>query len=291
VSDQTDSKGVHAPGDATAQAGTLLIVGTGIQWAGQTTLAARGAIERADRVFYAVADPLAARWIKSLNASAEALPYPRDGRPRRSIYQEMTDLLLAAVRQGQRVCAVFYGHPGVLANTPHQLLQEARREGLSVRMLPGVSALDCLYTDLGVDPGRDGCQVYEATDFLLRSRLVDARVPLILCQVGLIGEEGVFDPSRTERIRSGLTVLAEVLGRHYPADTACVLYEAATHPLEPARMERVALRALADAPVSAVSTLYVPPRERTPVDPAMRARLGLRAPEPDTEPDAEPRSG
>jgi hypothetical protein len=37
-------------------------------------------------------------------------------------------------------------------------------------MLPGISAEDCLFADLGIDPGIYGCQSYEATDFLANGR-------------------------------------------------------------------------------------------------------------------------
>jgi precorrin-3B methylase len=138
---------------------SLIVVGTGIQWAGQTTHAARRAIEQAERVLFAVADPWTVRWVRSLHPGAESLPYPQDGRPRRQIYREMVDRILAELHQGLRVCAVFYGHPGVLTRASHEAILAARNAGWPAQMLPGVSALDCLYADLGVDPGQAGCQI------------------------------------------------------------------------------------------------------------------------------------
>jgi len=37
-------------------------------------------------------------------------------------------------------------------------------------MLPGISTEDCLYADLGVDPGLIGSQNFEATDFIVSGR-------------------------------------------------------------------------------------------------------------------------
>jgi uncharacterized protein YabN with tetrapyrrole methylase and pyrophosphatase domain len=259
-----------------ARAGTLLVVGTGIQWAGQTTLAARCAIEGAERVLFAVADPWAARWVQSLNAAAESLPYPEDeAGPRRRIYRAMVDRILEEVRAGCSVCAVFYGHPGVLADPAHEAVRRARAEGFAARMLPGVSALDCLYADLGVDPGRDGCLVYEATDFLLRRRPFDEHTPLILCQVGLVGHRGVYDRVRPESVRQGLRLLAEALCQRFPEDHVATLYEAAAHPLGAARAEPIALGALSTARAAEVSTLYVPPLRRAAVDERTAALLGI----------------
>ncbi|WP_434048606.1 MULTISPECIES: SAM-dependent methyltransferase [Sorangium] len=249
-------------------------MGIGIQWAGQTTLAAQRAIQQADRVLFAVADAWAARWVRSLNPAAESLPYGKGKTPRRSIYAEMVERILAEVRKGLKVCAVFYGHPGVLASPAHAAVRQARDEGFSARMLPGVSSIDCLFADLGVDPGRDGLQIFEATDFLIRGREVDARTPLVLCQIGGVGCAGVFDPSDASRIRRGLEALGERLRQSYPAAHEVVIYEAAAHPLASPRLDRVALSALSAAPVDDVSTLYVPPAARAAVDPEVLERIG-----------------
>jgi precorrin-3B methylase len=255
--------------------GSLMIVGTGIQWAGQTTLAARTAIEQADRVLFAVTDPWAARWVASLNPAAESLPYPRDERSRRQIYDEMVERILAEVRKGQRVCAVFYGHPGVLATAAHEAIQRARADGYTARMLPGVSSVDCLFADLGVDPGDDGCQMYTATDLLVRARPIDPHTPLVLLQIGMIGNRGVFDEAQQARIREGLTALSEVLCRVYPAQHRGIVYEAAAQPTERPRVESVALGELPLSQVSEISTLFVPPLGPAPVDARMLERLGM----------------
>lgn len=254
---------------------SLIVVGTGIQWAGQTTLAARRAIEQAERVLFAVADPWTVRWVRSLHPGAESLPYPQDGRPRRQIYREMVDCILAELHRGLRVCAVFYGHPGVLTRASHEAIQAARDAGLPAQMLPGVSALDCLYADLGIDPGQAGCQIYETTDFLVRGRPFDAYTALVLCQIGVIGNLGTYALATLESRQRGLAILAEELGACFPPDHEVVIYEASTHPLQPPRIERVALGKLPGIAVSEISTLYVPPRGPAPKRMEMLVRLGM----------------
>lgn len=261
-----------------SQRAMLVVVGTGIQAGGQTTLAARRAIEGADRVLFAVVDPLAVAWVRSLHPGAESLPYPMDDTPRRRTYLEMVERILAELRRGQRVCAVFYGHPGVFTRPAHEAVARARREGFRARMLPGVSALDCLIADLGLDPGHDGCQMYEATDFLIRRRGFDAHAPLVLWQVGLIGNLGFFDQQDHEGIARGLAVLSEALRERYAPEHEVVLYEAAVLPTDAPRVERLALADLAGATVTDLSTLYVPPRAPAAVDAEMLARLGMDLP-------------
>lgn len=239
--------------------GTLIVVGTGIQGGAQTPLAAKVAIERADRVLFAVTDAETVHWIRSLSPGARSLRYPRGGVPRRQIYREMADEILAEVRKGGRVCAAFYGHPGVLAQAPHEAVRIAREEGHTARMLPGVSFLDCLFCDLEIDPGERGCQLYVADTFLRRRPPADVRAPLILCQIAMIGNRRAFDPADRTRVRASLSELRGALEERYPAEHEVIVYEASTDPWSAARADRVRLADLAEAPLSEVSTLVVPP--------------------------------
>lgn len=255
---------------------SLVVVGTGIQWGGQTTLAARRAIEGADRVFFAVAEGGTVNWLRSVRPDAVSLRYG-DGvtSERRRIYRAMVDDVLTELRRTAKVCAVFYGHPGVFATPAHELIRCAKAEGFSARMLPGVSFLDCLYADLAFDPGQEGCAVYEATDFLLRQRPFNAHTPLVLSQIALIGNPRVFDPLAVDSIRRGLAVLGRVLCQRYPGSHEAIVYDASVHPIEPPRMVRLPLSNLAVAPVTEVSTLFVPPIGPAPVDDALRRELSI----------------
>lgn len=239
----------------------LVIVGAGIEW-GQTTLAAEKAMQLADRVLFAVADPLTARWIRDLNPAAQSLVYPRDGRPRQGIYAAMVEQILEALSESRRVCAVFYGCPAVLVQPAHDAIRSARARGHVARMLPGVSFLDCLYADLEIDPGAAGCSIYEAGQFLARGARPDTRAHLVLCQVGMIGNRAAFDPTNQERLRSALGTLGERLQQSYPAQHRVVVYEAARHPFEAPRAEWRSLEGIAGARITGISTLYVPPVAR-----------------------------
>lgn len=255
--------------------GELLVVGTGIQWAGQATLAAQRAIAGAEQVFFAVVDPFTVRWIRELNSNAESLPYALDDSPRRDSYAAMVERIIGALETGKRVCAVFYGHPGVLTSPTHELMRQAQLRGFDARMLPGVSSLACLFADVGLDPGQRGCHIFEATDFLIRTRSHDVYTPLVLLQIGFIGNLGFFDASATARIRRGLAVLTDVLCERYPRDTQIVLYEAAVLPVDAPRTDTMPLHALPDAAVHDLTTLYIPPSGPAPMDTRMVARLGM----------------
>lgn len=253
--------------------GSLTIVGTGIQLAGHLTLGAKAWIEQADKVLYAVADPVTAQWLRELNATAEALPYNTNNQRRRDTYREMTERMLIEVRRGLDVCVVFYGHPGVFADPAHTAIKQAREEGFRAQMLPGISAEDCLFADLGVDPGKNGCQSFEATDFLIRRRKFDPASVLILWQIAMVGNLGCYEQGSYIQ---GLKILAEVLEKDYGADHEVVVYEAAVYyPVCSPVITRIPLPKLPETPVKEISTLYIPPTARAPIDREMMASLGI----------------
>lgn len=253
--------------------GSLVVVGTGIMLGAQITAEAEAHIRQAHEVLYMVTDEAAALWLRALNPRARSLaPHYAGGKRCLDTYGEMTAAILDAVRGGQRVCAVFYGHPGVFVLPAHAALQQARAEGYPAHMCPGISAEDCLFADLGVDPGRFGCQSFETTDFLIRRRRFDPHTSLVLWQVGLVGE--LHKRDRYD-VRRGLEVLVQVLGEVYPPRHAVVVYEAARYATQRPGIRRLPLEELPAAPPPPHATLYVPPLGAAPVDAEMLARLGI----------------
>jgi hypothetical protein len=250
------------------------VVGSGIKFALQTTEEALRVIRQAEEVLYLFADPVAAAWVKGLNPSAQSLEHLYAlGKPRSETYEEMVEAILVPVRTGLDVCAVFYGHPGVFGFPPHEAVRRARSEGFRAQMLPGISAEDCLFADLAVDPG-DGCQSFEATNFLLFPRTFDPSVSLVLWQVAAIG-----DPRGTDRPnREGLAVLAGYLSRLYGSDHEVVSYEASPYPVGDPIIHRLRVGDLPNAEVRAMTTLHVPPKGRPAPDLEMFDRLGIPRP-------------
>jgi uncharacterized protein YabN with tetrapyrrole methylase and pyrophosphatase domain len=252
-----------------ASTGSLVIVGTGIA-IGQMTVEAREYIKSARHIVALVADPVTLAWLKQCNPRTESLQrFYADGKDRRITYEEIVEYIMGLLRRGRHVCFVLYGHPGVFALPPHELMRRARRERIPAQMLPGVSTEDCLFTDLGVDPGTSGCQSFEATDFLLRRREFDPCSALILWQFGVIGEVSCPKAMRRDCVRA----LTERLAQSYPRDHELIIYEAAVYPLcEPIR-RRVRLSRLARTRYLPISTLFVPPLPDRPASAGMKRRL------------------
>jgi hypothetical protein len=236
--------------------GSLTVVGTGITAGSHLTSEARAALERADRVLYLVSDPVTAAVVEGLNPSCRSLDYLyRAGVSREDIYAAIVGEILQAVRTGERVCVAFYGHPAIFVRPGLEAVRKARKEGHDTRILPAVSSLDCLFTDLEIDPADTGLQIYEATDFLTRACTPDTTASLVLWQISVIGLEHWHPEPRAE----GLAVLAQHLLRYFPAEHEVVLYEASPYPLVGPSVQRVRLDQLGEVEPAPLATLYAPP--------------------------------
>src|SRR5215831_18140362 len=186
-------------------------------------------IKRADKVLYIIADPVAEEMIKTLNpAGAESLyRLYAENKPRMDTYNQMVETTLGYVRAGKVVCLAAYGHPGVFAYPTHESVRRARAEGIKARMLPGVSAEDCLFADLNIDPAMAGCQSYEATDFLINGRVIDPSSHVILWQVGVLGDTTF---KRVIYDIKGMPQLIQKLYQHYSPYHDVYVYEAPLFP-------------------------------------------------------------
>lgn len=263
------------PSGPTPEAPLLTLVGSGINAACQLTLEARALIEKADRVLYLVNDPVAVRIIERLHPGAKSLAgYYLDQLDRGVSYDLMVRAMILHLQEVRHLCVVFQGHPGVFAVPAHEALRRARAAGFRARLVAGVSAEDCLLADLAVDPGEQGLQSYDATDFLCRRRVIDKTAGLVLWQVGTVGD--VTGAYITEGYRPPhLEVLIDVLAAEYGPDHPVTLYRAAAYPGCAAATERLPVARLAEGTFTSASTLYVPPLAEPEVDEAMVRRLGL----------------
>lgn len=256
--------------------GSLTIVGTGIRYVSQITMETRRAIEEADHVLCGVDQPTA-EWISRINPSSESLlSFYEENEPRVRAYQQMVTRVLELVRSGKKVCAAFYGHPGVLVSPAHEAIRQSRAEGFEAVMLPGISTLDCLFADLGVDP-RFGCQNFEATDFLIYGREFDSTSSLILWQIDSIGNPAYREAA--VGTNPGMVVLVEALLQVYGPLHGVVLYRAPQMPLSEPMIHELPLEQLSAIPVSSATVLYIPPKSAPVLDEAMLEKLGLRRPD------------
>ncbi|MEM7019413.1 MAG: SAM-dependent methyltransferase [Pseudomonadota bacterium] len=253
--------------------GSLIVAGTGIKSIAHLTVEAQAWIREADIVLHCLADPVTALWVRDNSKQAIDLNgFYQDSQPRLQTYLNMSAFIMQHVRAEQDVCVVFYGHPGIFAMATHYSIAMARAEGYRTAMLPGISAEDCLFAELGFDPATYGCQSLEATDMLLRRRAPQIDEHVIIWQAGEVGNL-VYHERR--EANPAIAVLLEYLLQFYPPEHPVFHYQGAQYPISESAIEYLSLSDLVNAHLSTVSTLYLPPVQERPVDKEMAEKLGI----------------
>jgi uncharacterized protein YabN with tetrapyrrole methylase and pyrophosphatase domain len=235
----------------------LAIVGLGYRVSSQVTPEALHYVRDADQLFFLAYDAVLEAWLKRIKPDSISL-----ARLLRDLgtWDAVVDKMVKAVKEGRRICAAFSGHPAVCLTPSHMACTRLRRLGYPVRWVPGISAMDCLYADVGIDPGERGCQVFEAKALLDQKRLPDDRIPLIVLQSGLLSRFSEFK---------------KLLRRCYPNDHKITLYEAAGFYACDPVVRRLRLSSLSKRDLGFSSTLFVPPSGAPYWDRDMASRLGI----------------
>lgn len=243
---------------------SLIVVGSGIKFLSHLTVETKTYIENADKVLYLVNEPLMKEWIQKTNPNSQSLDdIYFDHKLRLKSYIAITNYILEALRTQKHVCVVLYGHPAVYAQSALEAVRQAQKEGYYALLLPAVSAEDCLYADLLIDPGQYGSLSFDATDLLIRERQCDPTCHLILWQVGIIG---ALDHAHEHDNQLGLELLSSYLLRWYPENHELIFYEAAQYPHFKPIIKHFKLHELNQVKFSKISTLYVPPVKKAVIN-------------------------
>lgn len=240
--------------------GRLTIVGTGITAVAHMSCETVSYVAEADVVFYHATNGITAAQIRRLNANAiDLYEYYGEGKNRKVTYVQMAELMLNEVRRGLSVVGVFHGHPGVFVRPARRALALASAEGFDTTLVPAISAVDCLFADLRVDPGVFGCQILMASRVMAEDLILATTGHVVFLQVTAVGDPKFsFSGYKEAKLAAFFERLIEIYGE----EQETVYYVAA---LFPGWTPEVDVRPLADyryisllASVHA-GMLYVPP--------------------------------
>jgi Tetrapyrrole (Corrin/Porphyrin) Methylases len=186
--------------------------------------------------------------------------YYGEGKLRDITYVQMAELMLREVRLGRSVVGLFHGHPGYFVKAGRRALAIAQLEGHRTVLLPGVSATDCLFADLRIDPGVIGIQILKASHVLCKSRSVAPNNHVVLVQIGSVGDSTF---SFTGFKHAKFDLLFKTLISIYGGDHDSVYYVASIFPgLDPVINVRKLSEYLDQKTQDTVhaATLYLPPK-------------------------------
>jgi uncharacterized protein YabN with tetrapyrrole methylase and pyrophosphatase domain len=186
------------------------------------------------------------------------------GRNRLPTYQRMAAAVVSAALAEPPVCLATYGHPWFYCYPTTLISRAAPLLGLHVEVFPGLSALDTLLVDLGIDIASSGIQMYEASDLLLRQRVVQNDMACLIWQPTVVGDPtcpaGPYPVQQFEPLQSYLL-------RFYPEDHVVQLVTTKTHPLLRSRVQSLRVGDLATTleGLPGVGTLFIPALTERPV--------------------------
>ncbi|VEG91209.1 SAM-dependent methyltransferase [Legionella spiritensis] len=238
----------------------LLVVGSGIKSVAHLTEETKRVIQNADKVLYLVNEEHLKAWITreaKISESLESLYFTCEKRI--EAYQKITAHIVEVYNQVSSLCVVFYGHPAVFADSALNAVKIIQSQGGDATILPAVSSMDCLFSDLQIDPGNHGCFLIDATELLIYERNIDVHAHLILWQVANLG---TFDRIKTTK----LPVLVDYLSGYYPKEHPACIYEASILPTQQPRMEWTTIGELDARIFKAISMLYLPPLPKTQIN-------------------------
>lgn len=234
----------------------LIVVGSGIKSIAHLTEETKRVIQNADKVLYLVNEDNLKAWLIRESKESESLELIYFNHARRvDAYYHITQHIIDEYHKVNNLCVVFYGHPTVFAESALNAAKKIKAKNGNVTILPAVSALDCLFSDLQIDPGEHGCFSIDATELLLFERSIDTSSHVILWQIANLGVSNT-------QLTSKLAVLADYLGNYYSQDQQICIYQAAFLPRLKAKIEWIKLQDLALAVITPTSTLYIEPTKK-----------------------------
>jgi len=255
----------------------LYLVGLGIRGPAQVTRETEAILRRCTRIYYAHTDPAVGAYLRQLCPRVFNLAgYHAHGRSHRRTYDAIAAALTRGATRRPPVAFAVFGHPLVYVSLANWLLARPPR-GLRVKALPAVSALDCLFVDLHLNPADAGLQMFDANQLLLKRRPLQPDVPCLIWQPATVESTYATTawsrPQRFHRLRDYL------LG-FYPKEHRVVLALSATTSRRTApRLKRIALGRLEQArrEIDAGATLFIPATHDRPVADEAFKKLALSA--------------
>lgn len=210
----------------------IFILGIGIKTISHLTNESVEIIESATKVFYLVNEPIMKKFLSDISKDSfdlDKLYFSHNSRVKS--YTEIVDKIIcyASKNKDEDIAVVFYGHPYFCAEIGLGIKKIALTKNIPVNAYSAVSSLDCMYSDLDIDPAQHGMQIYEATHFINHPKIIDITSHLVLLQIGFIESQEVINLSNDNSI--GLSKLKSILiKKHkYPPDHICVSYEASLY--------------------------------------------------------------
>jgi hypothetical protein len=176
-------------------------------------------------------------------------------------YRAVVDVVLAQAKEGGTISWLTPGHPLVFDSVSEGLRREAPALGIAVRVLPAVSCIDTILTDVGYEPA-NGVLIHEATAVVAGQIPLNPELAAILLQIGVFGTD---KPRLTGREPlPELAPLRDHLLRFFPPEHRVAFVRSRWSSQSPGSVVWTPLNQMLTVPKQVVdgTTLFVPRLDR-----------------------------
>lgn len=156
------------------------LIGVGIKGFKQVTLEAIEAIQASHKVYHLT---LFHNELSALNANTSNLTPLYTSSESSNVYEIITKQIIDAANEGEIVSFVVYGHPLFLVDSSISIIEAARQKEITVKVIPGISSIDAIWTLFARDPGREGIQIIEANALMKPGIMIDKNLDVYITQV------------------------------------------------------------------------------------------------------------
>jgi hypothetical protein len=241
---------------------SLNLAGLGLRL-GHVTREVEAVLARCGHVYYLHSDPETVSFLNDCSPSSTDLStFYLTGMSRLETYYGIAARVIFHASRSPPVGVAIYGHPTVFSTLSSMLIAGSRQFGVDIAIYPGVSSIDVILSDFGLDPGQVALQVHEATELLIFDRPLDPHSGLLILQAGQLETRiHTTEPSSPERLHQLVDRLTATYGPSH---------EVTSMEVQGARVGWTWQGILADLASAAPSfgamfTIYVPPTSRPPI--------------------------
>ncbi len=191
----------------------IVVVGTGPGPVGLLTREAEEALLASPKIFFRFSANPVYHWLKEQGKDLFCFDFaytiPRIGWA--DIYQLIAQAILKEATLRGRAVYALPGNPLVFEQSARLIHGGAREHGISFRVIPGMSFLELIYTELAIDPVL-GLQIASPGDLHRSPSDYSAHIGLI---IGLVGMGATPDPDCDE---TNIETMSDWLLARYPPD-------------------------------------------------------------------------
>lgn len=200
----------------------IILIGHGVSDTLQLTVESQRVLARVGRAYALYTPANLARYLKSLRVELIDLSDRfSPGRAMADVYLDVADFILRRTTEERPVILLAQGNPLFLNSFSRFLTMQARQRKLAVQVYPGISQLDSLVCDLGLDISTFGLQLFSARMLVSRKHQINPGVPALLLHLAGFATEHVR--SSEAIARKDYEPLVEYLTQFYHAEQPVTL--------------------------------------------------------------------